>query len=157
MKLHVLDVVVHHADAGVVAVVALRDFEVHSRQGVAGDRLAVGGHLVHAQFEFRELRLPEDGELNPLQVLPQERQLHIVVGERAEHVVQQQRLVEGGGDFGHEDRVVGGGKRLDLVRQVALHRVTEAAGQRAHIVELAVVVHQDVRVDVVGRALRIGT
>ena len=116
---------------------------------------ALGRHLVQAQLELGKLRLPEDRSLDVLEVAAEDRQPRVVVLHLLEHVVDEQRLVERGGDLGDEDRVIGGGVGLRLCREIALHRVAQLVGQRAHVVVLAVVVDQHVRVDAED-AVRVG-
>ena len=152
----VRDVVVHDGHALVVAVVLPGHLRVQLVERLAGDRLALLRHLVHAQLELGELGLAEHRDLDAFQIVAQQRQLRRIVLDVLEHVVDQQRLVERRRDLGDEDRVRRGGERLRLVRVVALHRVPELVGQRADVVVLAVVVQQHERVDVVGAAVRVG-
>jgi hypothetical protein len=111
---------------------------------------------VDPQLELRELRLAEDGALDVLEVVAEQREPRVVVLDRLQHVLDQQRLVERGGDLGDKRRVVGQVERLRLVRQVALHRVPELVRHRADVGVLAVVVDQHVGMDVVGAAVRVG-
>ena len=66
------DVVVHHADALVVAVVLLRDVGIQLVEGFSGQRLPLLDHLVHAKLELRKLRLAEHGPLDAFEVAPEQ-------------------------------------------------------------------------------------
>ena len=111
---------------------------------------------MHLQLELGELRLAEHGPLDALEVVPEHRQPRVVVLDRLQHVIDQERLVERGGHFRDERRIAGQRIRLRLVRKVAVHRVPQFVGHRAHVVVLAVVVHEHVRMDVIGAAVRVG-
>ena len=89
-----LDVVVNHADFGVVAVVLARDVEIQLRERIAGQRLAFLGALVHPQLEFGELRLTEHRGLDVLQIAAEQRQPHLRIGNLLQLVIDQQRFVE---------------------------------------------------------------
>ncbi len=111
---------------------------------------------MHPHFELRELGLAEHRPLGVLEIRPQQRQPGVVVLDCLQHVAAQQRLVERGCHLRNEDRVISGRVRLRLVRKVALHRVPELVGQRAHVLVLAVVVEQHVGMNVVGAAVGVG-
>ena len=153
----VRDVAVDYRDALIVPVVLLRDVQIQLGQRVARYRLAFLRHFVCAQLELGELRLAEDGAFDVLQVVSQKRQPGVVILDVLEHVIDEQRLVEGGRHFRDEDRVVDERVGLRLVRKVALHRVTELVGDRAHVGILSAVVDQQVRMHVVRAWIHVPT
>ena len=111
------------------------------------------GRVTLDGLDLRELRLPEHRPLDVLEVTAKQRQPHIVILDRLEHAVDEQRLVERRGHFGHEDRIVGQRVRLGPLREEALHRVPQFVCERTHVVVLAVVVQQHEGVHVEGAIL----
>ena len=89
------DVVIDDRDLGVVTVVAPRDVQIEFRERVAGQRLPFLRHLVHAQLELSELRLPENGGLDVLQIVAKDRQARLRILDLSQQVLVEQRLVEG--------------------------------------------------------------
>ena len=90
----VLDVRIDNAYALLVAVILFHDLGVKRGKSIARQRLSSLDHLMHAQFELCELGLTEDGALNALQIIAQQRKPRRVILDLFQHVVVQQRLVE---------------------------------------------------------------
>ena len=67
-----LDVIVDHAHIVGVAVVTAGDVEIETAERLTGNRLAALGNLVHADLEFRKLRLTEHRRLDVLQKAAEE-------------------------------------------------------------------------------------
>ena len=72
-------------------------------------------------------------------------------GGTGQHQVEQQRLAQRRGHFGHEDRVARVHERLRRVRQQRVHRVAHLVRQREDGVEGVVVIEEHVRVGAVHR------
>jgi len=87
-----------------VSVVFPRDLLVDFVELISGERLALFRLLVDPQFEFRELRLAEDGSLDPLRY-SEKREADVVVADRLQHMLKQKRLVVCRSNLGHEDRI----------------------------------------------------
>jgi len=148
--------VVDQAHPPVVAIVPPEEVSVELGQGVCGQGLALLRRPVDGQLEVRELGLPEDRALEPVEVAHEQGEPRVVVLDRLEHPVDQQGLVEGGGHLRHEGRVVGGGIGLGLVGVEAVQGVAQLVGQGTDVAELAVEVEQDVGVHVVAAAVGVG-
>ena len=71
------------------------------------------------------------------------------IGRCLEQLIQQKTFIGGRSHFGDEDRVVGGDKRLRLVREHGVHRVARFVREGEYRVERVVVIQQQIRTDAV--------
>ena len=83
------NVIIDDAYALVVPVVFLDNLAVEFRQGVAGEGLPFFNHFMHAQFKFCELSLAENGSLNTLQIVPEQRKPSRVILGVLEGVIDE--------------------------------------------------------------------
>ena len=71
------------------------------------------------------------------------------------HVIEQENFVGGRSNFCGESRIVSGDVRLCFVRQIRMHRVTPFVRQGRHRLVIIVVIEQQIRMYVIGRAVHI--
>ena len=104
-----------------------------------------------AQLVVGEHYLREERAGNVVDRVLQKDDPLVRIGRSRQHVLQEQRLAEGGRHFGDEDRVARIDEGLRLVGEDRVHRVTHLVREREHVVQSIGIVQQHVRVSAVRR------
>src|SRR3546814_20206648 len=84
--------------------VLAQDVGIDLRQSVAGQRFAAIGPRMHFALERGEHGLAEISRTQTLECRAKVEQLLVIGFRDLQHVVEQQGLVQRGGNLGHEDR-----------------------------------------------------
>ena len=136
-------------DPVVGPVVAPQQRPVHAGHLLARQRLARLDRLVDGELELGEHHLPEEGAPDALEHRAQVEESLVVADVLAQQVLLQQELVGDGGDLGRERGIAARLPGLPLVGEPGVDGVPPLVGERREVGEPAVVVEQQVGVDVV--------
>ena len=145
----VLDLVI---DDHIIAEVVDDQALVQGVEGGGVQGLAALHHGVGLALELGKHRLAVNGALEVLQVLVQQVETGLGVVLVLEQLLDEQVLIDGGCDLGHEQRVIRVLRRLMLAGAPAVHGVAHLVGQGGNTVQRTAEVQQDIGVGVIAAA-----
>ena len=111
---------------------------------------------MNCELKLGEHGLAEECGADQLQASAQEIEFLRFARRMGHHVIVQQQFVGDGGRFRNEGRIIGGFKRLRLVRQQRMHGMPPLMHERGERFVIIVIVEQQIGVHVIGRAIHIG-
>jgi hypothetical protein len=125
--------------------IGLKQHTVFRFENVEGQGVAAFFDRMNDLLELGEHRLAEQGAANVVDLAVDDVGAHFSVFGLLEKMMRQQLLVEGGGDFGQEDRVIVILVGLRPLREPGVHRVPRLVRERVDVrKDVAFVIHQDV-------------